>query len=762
MSVAAGPVTAVESLERVLDARDLVHRRVNNGHALHTPALDPIRDEVAALVAAAGPAAPRIPLLSSRFGDWLSDEQARDPEYWAAQLCEPVRFEQGLRVLADRFRGVALEIGPGQTLSSLTGQVLGTGADAALLPVPTLRPATVAGDDRDFLLRAAGRHWAAGGQFDPEREAVTGRLRGLPTYPFRHQRFWPDTAPVTRPEPPADGKLADRSAWCHVPVWRQSVVPAGTGDLAGDWLVCAGNPGLDALREPLADALRDAGARVTSVTPGAAFGRTADDAYTTDLADPSGCRALAEELRARDRLPTAVLHTGSGPFLPLTHLLAALGGRVTRLRLYVLSADAQDVLPNEAADPDQATALGLARTVAQEFPGSHCRLVDLAGAEACARPVDTAAALLAELRDPDAAAEVALRGGRRWVREWRPAPLPDPGDRVVWRVGGTYVITGGFGELGLALARALATRYRPNLVLLGRHPLPPEADQDDPGAQRRAAAVRELTGLGARVLPLALDVADPAALTAAFHRVRAEFGPVHGAVHAAGVPGGGLLALKSAQDVRRVFHPKVGGAAALTDALRATDSLASLDFLVLYSSSVVAIGGIGESDYCAANAHLGALAHRLHAAGVPVTAVDWGPWQRDAWTPSGGAGMASATWARLRALRDRYGITDDEGVDLLTRVVAAGLPQVMVVPQTPELLAARWREITGPAFGMARRPCRTTGTGTAQGIPGHSCAPRTSRRAPRSNGGSARCGGSTSASTGSAWTTSSSSSAAPR
>jgi phthiocerol/phenolphthiocerol synthesis type-I polyketide synthase E len=671
MTVAAGPLEPIRQLERLLDRQDVVHRRVNNGYALHTTGLAPIAQDVAGLIRDVRRDAPRIPMISSRTGDWLTAEQATDPAYWAAQMCEPVQFGQGVRALAER-AGVALEVGPGQTLSSLAGQVLGAGERQQLVPIPTLRPIGVDGDDREYLLRAAGRHWAAGGEADRERAEPGRRILALPTYPFEHRRYWPESVlnGQVRSGSVPDGKRADLAEWCHVPVWKQSfTVLRDATDDQDSWLVFT--------RDGLFDEVVAGLGEVITVVPGMAFRRIDATAYTIDPANSDDYRALVDDLHDTGRLPTRVVHAWSvGPipaepvFLGLLSLLAALGRRASDVGVHVVSDDAQDILPGEQADPWKATALGFARTVDREFPGIRYRTIDLAsGSPTGGGP------LLAELRSA-AAEDVAYRGAGRWVRAWEPVRIEPAADTEVWRDGGVYLITGGFGELGLALARDLARRLRPRLALLGR---------SDATGDEKIRAIDQLERLGAEVLPLSADVGDPIQVAAAIDRIRDRFGVLHGVIHAAGVPAGGVITLKSREDAERVLRPKIDGALALYEALRDQPP----DFLALYSSSVVAFGGLGESDYSAANTFLDAFARRLRAQGFPATAIDWGPWQRDAWTPTG-----DGAWSKLRELRDRYGITDEEGVDLLTRVLATRLAQVLVVPQDPEQLASKWHELS--------------------------------------------------------------------
>src|SRR5205814_384845 len=78
---------------------------------------------------------------------------------------------------------------------------------------------------------------------------------------------------------------------------------------------------------------------------------------------------------------------------------------------------------------------------------------------------------------------------------------------------GTILLTGGLGALGLHVARWLARRGAPHLLLIGRRGL------DTPGA---AAAIAELVASGARVTVAKADVTDREALEATLRTLPAE------------------------------------------------------------------------------------------------------------------------------------------------------------------------------------------------------------------------------------------------
>jgi len=116
--------------------------------------------------------------------------------------------------------------------------------------------------------------------------------------------------------------------------------------------------------------------------------------------------------------------------------------------------------------------LGPVAVIPEEFPGTACRLVDV---ETDADVMRTAADLARELGHPAQTRFAALRAGRRWLPHFEPLALPAPAaDTQPFKDGGTYLITGGLGGLGLALAEHLATTARAALVLTGRRSLPPE------------------------------------------------------------------------------------------------------------------------------------------------------------------------------------------------------------------------------------------------------------------------------------------------
>ncbi|MEJ3745854.1 SDR family NAD(P)-dependent oxidoreductase [Actinomycetes bacterium KLBMP 9797] len=305
----------------------------------------------------------------------------------------------------------------------------------------------------------------------------------------------------------------------------------------------------------------------------------------------------------------------------------------------------------------------LARTAAREWPRASVKAIDCAQAGRSAGAV--ADAITGELLTGGSTLDVGLRAdGSRCTPRAVAAPLPAaPGSSVHIGPDSVVVATGGARGITAASLVALGRAHRPRLVLLGRTPLDPEpaglapaadeaalvrelareAEPDAPAAlaarARQILAAREvratlseLEQAGATARYLAVDVRDPAALSAALDGVRAEWGPVTALVHGAGVLADTLLADKSDDQFDRVFATKVGGLRALL-AATAADPVATI---CLYSSVAGRFGNAGQSDYAMANEVLNLVAAELRASrpGCLVRSIAWGPWQGGMVTPA--------------------------------------------------------------------------------------------------------------------------------
>ena len=191
-----------------------------------------------------------------------------------------------------------------------------------------------------------------------------------------------------------------------------------------------------------------------------------------------------------------------------------------------------------------------------------------------------------------------------------PKPMP-PAGQIKFSAKASYLITGGLGGFGLAVAKWLVERGAKSLILAGR------SGVATPEAKR---AVDELKQLGAKVLVIQADIADQQQVAQLFEKIKRESDPLRGIFHAAAVLDDGMILHLTPERFRRVMSPKVAGAYNLH---RASAKL-PLDHFVMFSSVAALIGTPGQANYVAANCFLDALAHHRRAAGLPAVSVNWG------------------------------------------------------------------------------------------------------------------------------------------
>ncbi|HEV7516622.1 MAG TPA: beta-ketoacyl synthase N-terminal-like domain-containing protein, partial [Thermoanaerobaculia bacterium] len=709
LTVVGGTDEAVARLEAELAGRadgGAACLRLHASHAFHTPALTPA---LAPLLAAARQVrlqAPAIPFLSNVSGTWITDAEATDPAYWGRHMVGTVRFAEGLaELLADPAR-VLLEVGPGSTLTTLArqhpGGAAGSGAVAAISAIAAMRRASDERSDAVHLLAALGRLWAAGVTIDWPAFHAGGRRRRvpLPTYPFERQRYWID--PPARadrvvheqaggtpalpgsPAPLASGRRTDVADWLYVPVWRETplaptaLAGARLAREAGPWLLFLDREGVG---ERLAARLGEAGAEVATVPAG-------------DIGGPGGREGygrLLRELRAQGRFPRRIVHLGSAGagelgfaaaqeagLLSLVHLARAIGeeGRSAPLALLVVSSGVQAVGEGAPVEPARATLLGACRVIPQEYVHVSCRSVDATlpapGSPAADR---LTAQLLAEAlaSGPGRAAEVALRGRRRFARAYEPLPLGPVGEEgeAPLRRDGVYLVTDVLHGIGLPLAEALRQRFGCRLALL----LPPGAEIGE-----RLAAL----ATSPDVLLTTADVTSVADLRAAAALARERFLALTGVFHTAAAFSGGLLQLKSPETLPAVFGAQGRGALAIVEAFADLP----LDFLALAASTAAVTGGFGQVDSAAAGALLGALAEQGEGR---IATFDWDPYQWDSWLAAGITNIAGspALQAGLTGNLATYGTASEQSLEALARLLAAGLPRAVVSAQDLDAVIAQ-------------------------------------------------------------------------
>ncbi|MBA3531236.1 MAG: acyltransferase domain-containing protein, partial [Ardenticatenales bacterium] len=490
--VVSGPESAIQTLEAQLEGRGLAGRRLHTSHAFHSAMMEPMLTPFTEQVRRIERHAPSIPFISNVTGSWISEEQAIDPSYWATHLRQAVRFADGVGELLRDPNMIFLEVGPGNTLATLTRRHP-TRNDSHLLFTSLHHPQEQT-SNLEHLLTTLGRLWVAGVEIDWQKfhDNEWRHRVSLPTYPFERQRYWIEPSTLAshttiEEESAIPGKKADVADWFYLPSWQRTLPPvrATRSEQPKPWLLFLDEVGL---ASKLAERLRASGESVFTVTAGEGFTRPSAQHFTLKPQVASEYDLLLETLVAEGHAAGTLVHawnvTGDAPlsndnearvvasFYSLLYLAQALGRQATwgEATLRILSDNMQAVSGEPVLYPLKALLLGPCKVIPLEYDPLTCQSIDLRlPASGSWQEGHLLTHLLAEMSSEVQEPLVAYRGAHRWVPHYEAAPIPEVGNTPLpLRTGGVYLITGGLGGIGYELARYLARTVQARLILTSR------------------------------------------------------------------------------------------------------------------------------------------------------------------------------------------------------------------------------------------------------------------------------------------------------
>ncbi|GAB1818699.1 type I polyketide synthase [Herbidospora sp. RD11066] len=629
--VVSGDDDAVDAVVESWRSKGRRVRRLRVSHAFHSALMDPVLDELGAVAGGLNHAPPSVAWVGALTGEpviWP------EPGYWTDQARQPVRFADTVTTMAAQGVTIFIEIGPDGTLSAMGA----ANADATF--IPTARPDT---DAATAVLTALARAHVRGVDVDWPAILPSGRQVDLPTYAFQHEYFWPKPLPAAidagseaetrfwtaveqgdlaglagaldvdgeRPFSEVLPALAswrqrDREEsltadWRYRVAWTPLPDPA-PASLTGTWLVVA-PAGTTDLARACVEALTGAGALVVLAENGAASVESA-------LADAPEPVAGVLSLLALDETPLSDSPAVNAGLAGTLHLIQTLALLDVHAPVWAATSGAVGTVTS----PVQAQVWGLGLIAALENPDRWGGLVDLPpilDEPAATRLASVLAGGLAPGED-----QVAIRDGAILGRRLLPAPRPlGTGE---WTSSGSALITGGTGSIGGRVARWLAGRGVPHVVLVSR------SGARASGIAERAAS---LAAEGTAVSVVACDTADRAQVAGLLSWIDRSGPALRSVFHASGVAQASLVYDTTVADLANAAVAKTAGAANL-DALTEDRDL---DAFVLFSSGAAIWGSRMQAAYAAANAYLDALAANRLARGLTATSVSWGLW--------GGGGM---------------------------------------------------------------------------------------------------------------------------
>ena len=707
-TVISGAAGAIEQAAALAKSRQIRTETLRVSHAFHSQLMEPMLAPFGELASALTYGRPTLPMASNVTGA-LFDGTPLSPDYFVRQARQPVRFSDGLAAIERAGITHFLEIGPSTTLLALAQGTLGGDGFAFL---PSLREGR---DERGQMLETAGALYARGVPvaFQHFEALEKPRRVRLPTYAFQNERYWWESAAPDQPEHAGTPLLESISrgdvAWLsaaltatpaarqldaqhlhqlaeslielnarqrdqrslHDWVFTQTLRPsprtaarlplASDGAPRGSYLIIADRARIGTR---LADQFGAQGRVARSIR------LPSNGSVEAGEAIESALRSAIAEMTEQNSAGVAgvvflsALDLGAEPTTDAPSLVEDQLDLLLRLQhavraLLALPAPPPLWLVGHAAHcargPAQAPLWGFAKTLAAEHPALFAGSIALTSdgspvLEACVEVIIA----------PETERWLVLgESGRSVPRLTRPAR---GSLRPARSFDGIFVVSGGFGDLGMHVGRWLARRGARQLIVISRRGPVTEAAQH---------FVADLEASGVQVSALCGDIADPAVIPRIQASLASSAWPLCGVFHCAGLVQDGLLARQTAEQFRSVLSPKVGGAWNLWRAVEHEKPA----WFVMFGSVASVFGSPGQANYAAANAYLDAFALHLNELGCPAQCLSFGPWK-----DCGMVGrLDSSLQARLTALGLRM-IDPELGIQCLEQALELDEAHLVLAP----------------------------------------------------------------------------------
>lgn len=676
MSVVSGPDAPIKALKEELTGKGIESRLLHTSHAFHSAMMDPVLDTFTGFIRDMEMNEPSIPYLSNVSGTWITNEEATDPAYYAHQLRQTVRFHDNLNVIFSSPDRILLEVGPGKTLSSLASRHPSNTLGRIILN--SVRHPQEKINDFKYFLQTVGRLWLSGipVKWDALYENEKRYRVPLPTYPFERSRYWLDSKPAVQTTSDRDTvRNPSISQWIYTPSWQHHAISIpdtrkrGSGDEG--WLLFLDD---SSFSHEISNLVTHVNTKAYTVYRGDKPHQAESRTYQIDPSHLDNYFKLFKAFKENDVAFNRILYawecghdtTPTDAFQRFLFALQALtsqsAGRA--IDMTIVTANNYQVTGRERMKTALAPLIGLSKVVSQEFPHITCRVVDIdllsGGAES---PTADAQSVLTEMTNSDGIKDVAYRNGRRWELHYARLRNLSENGTLSAIAGKTFLLTGGLGNIGLAVTRWLTNSGAKKIILLDTMPFPEPSQwerwqsehNENPALTDKIKTLQKLSDTATDIEIHNADIND----TEALDRIFGQAGKIDGVFHLAGKVGEQsfkALSEITLTDWQSQFAAKVFGVQSLSKVIDKYKP----GFCLLQSSLSAVLGGLGFGAYAAANQYMDTFAASKSAdTGTEWLSVNWEGWRFGTQPVASGIGSEIAQLA----------LTPDEGIETFKSVL---------------------------------------------------------------------------------------------
>ncbi len=631
LTAVSGTFDDIENLEKLLKAENIGFTRLKTSHAFHSVMMEPILNEFTEAVEKTELHAPQIPYYSNVSGRLIQEHEAIDPAYYSRHLRYTVRFADSINEIVKSKNRILIEIGPGNVLTTLTKS---NPAAKDVTVISSMRHPKEKINDEYVFLSALGQLWINGAEINwSEYYKGETRLRvSLPTYSYDKKRYWLNIKESGSKR--KKRKFNNEYDWIYFPIWKQApYFPERKSEKK--YLVVVDST----------DTLKS---KIESILKSQEINYQIFDNNNSNLKDKFDeiIYFVDNEINI-DQPKDFILYEELNRFTDFIKLLNKVDTS-RKINLLLITNELLDVNGYEKKNLSGSLLTGVLKVLSQERPNTKCIHFDIDNND------ESFIKLLEKEFETDKYDKLALRKGKVWVSDF--VSMEDFGitEKSLLKENGNYIVIGGLGNIGLAIAEHLAKKYKANIALLSRSNFPEEDNWNDilnsPDSDMitKINILKNVKNFGAKILIQKCDIVDANELNKTLTFVENEFGRIDGIFHTAGITGKDAFVMINEineNDIHKQLSAKVGGLINLNNEIKNR----SIDFVALQSSISVELGGLGLSLYASANGFMNYFVNKTNG-NTKWLSIDWDTWQFE------NDGLADKTGLAKYSLKPEQGI----------------------------------------------------------------------------------------------------------
>ncbi|GAA4279088.1 non-ribosomal peptide synthetase/type I polyketide synthase [Aquimarina mytili] len=658
--VVSGTLDDIDDFQNVLESRGITSKKLHTSHAFHSRMMDVVLPDFDKELNTVDFQSPQIPFISNLSGKFVTSQEVQEPSYWTQHLRNTVNFKEGIDTLLTHGDACIIEVGPGRALSNYVNENANKTNGHSI--VNTVRHVKQKISDQKYLLEKLGQLWENGlkinwKQFygDEERYKVS-----LPTYAFDRKEYTTDfdLNKLLNKQLVADTNrtVTEDAKLINICNWKRSILPNKALELdkeKSNFLIFTGAEGFsDALHQKLSAKQQN----VVQVRHGKQFKKVNDELFEVNIATLDHIEKLWTELenikfKADEiiySLPLSEKYTLldynaiekelDKNYLGVSYIAKTIANyqNSDEVKMTVLCNHLAKVIADDDVNPLKATLLSPAKIIPSEINTLQCKVIDIPYPFTSEdQETEYAQKVINEMFFETEDAFVAYRFKERWFKDLETVSVNEKTTSNVSLVpGGTYLIVGGTGGMGLSITAQMSSEIQGNFILIHRSDFPKKETWgewlkvygDTNEVSKKILQIQEIESLGSVVELHQLDVANESDVKLFSESLLDRYKQINGLIWAAGeVDYGGIILNRSKEDFIKYGASKIHGVVLFEKYIK----FENFDFLALFSSigNIIYQVKFGQVGYNAGNEFLESYAQYAKKQwGVHAFTINWCDW----------------------------------------------------------------------------------------------------------------------------------------